>query len=133
MFCTYLTKMLMNKNMYIVKLQVLTRVSNMEINFFPKGHNKSISNFPFIDNLKKPVSASKWDGLVLPTLRYLKTPSQITSTHCIGEARTNKLAHKSNHSISISALVIRFWWQEIYWEKSNRKKGQKPSKLLIGF
>ena len=27
------------------------------------------SNFPFIDNLKKPASASKRDGLVLATLR----------------------------------------------------------------
>ena len=40
----------------------------MEINFF----SKEISNFPFIDNLKKPAYASKQDGPVLATLRYVK-------------------------------------------------------------
>ena len=44
-------------------------VYNMEINFFPKGHSKQTSNFPFIDNLKKPACAFKQDKLELPTLR----------------------------------------------------------------
>ena len=30
----------------------------------------------------------------------------MTSNHCIVESRTNKLANKSNHSISISALCF---------------------------
>ena len=37
----------------------------MEINILPKGHSKLTSN------LKKPACASKQDGLVLATLRYL--------------------------------------------------------------
>ena len=55
-----------------IKSRVLTNVYNMEINFSPKGHSKKTSNFSFKDNLKKPACASKQDGLVLTTLRYLK-------------------------------------------------------------
>ena len=43
----------------------------MEINFSQKGHSKSTSNFPFVDNLKKLACASRGDGLVLTTLWYL--------------------------------------------------------------
>ena len=39
----------------------------MEINVSQIGHNKKTSNFPFIDNMKKPACATKQDGLVLPT------------------------------------------------------------------
>ena len=53
-----------------VELQVLMRVYNIKINFFPKGHIKQTSNIPFIDNLKIPECASKQDGLKLATLRY---------------------------------------------------------------
>ena len=47
----------------------------MEINFFPKGYSKEASNFPFKDNLKKPAHASKWDGLVLVTLKHSFIPA----------------------------------------------------------
>ena len=39
----------------IVKSRVLKRVYITEINFFPKGHSKETSNFPFIDNLEKAI------------------------------------------------------------------------------
>ena len=42
--------------------------NNMDINFFPKGQSKQTSNFPLIENLKKPVCVSKRDGLVFATL-----------------------------------------------------------------
>ena len=41
----------------------------MEINFFPKGHSKWISNCVFIDNLKEPVCASKQDLLYVNKAR----------------------------------------------------------------
>ena len=51
-------------------MQVSKRVNDMEINFFSKGKSKLTSNFPFIDNLKKPACASKQDGLVLANMVY---------------------------------------------------------------
>ena len=60
--------------MYTFKLGVLTPVYNMVISFFQKGHSEETLNFPFIDNLKKLACASKRDGLVLVTLRYLVSP-----------------------------------------------------------
>ena len=51
---------------YDLPSRLLTHVYNMETNLSPA------SNLPFIDNLKKPVGASKWDGLVLATLCYWK-------------------------------------------------------------
>ena len=56
---------------HTVNSQVLTTVYNMEINIFPKCQSKRTQNFPFIDNLKYPACASKREGLVLATLRYL--------------------------------------------------------------
>ena len=44
--------------------RVLTGVYDMEINFIPKVND---IKFSLINNLKKPLYASKQDGLVLPT------------------------------------------------------------------
>ena len=75
-------------------------MKNMEINFFPKCHSKLTSNFPFIVNLKKPACASKQDGLVFATLRYVSVsfciflPSSfIPTSSAIREMRVFGLLH----------------------------------------
>ena len=63
-----------------IESQVIKSVYNMEFYFFPKGHSKQTSNFPFIDNLKKPACVSKWDRLVPPTLRYVNNLISVFNT-----------------------------------------------------
>ena len=92
------------------------RVQNMEINFFPKCHSKSKSNFPFIVNLKKRACASKQDGLVFATLLYVSVsfciflPSSfITTSSAIREMRVFGLLH--HHQLECRRTANEAGWE----------------------
>ena len=73
---------------YTVKLWVLTCVTNSKINFLPKA-----SKIPFISNLKKPICASKQDGLV-------STYSRLYGKQLFHESSlTNKKIEKTSREI----------------------------------
>ena len=54
---------------YLVKLQVLTCISNSKIKLLSKGHISIKNPLMIISNLKIPTFVSKRDGLVLRTIR----------------------------------------------------------------
>ena len=85
----------------------------MFIYFLPKGHSTKASKIPFIDNLKRSACASKRDGLVLPTIRYIEANAKGTSKikrwflkneicanfeHCAGDHHQHDDHHAHPHT-----------------------------------